>query len=517
LFNDAPPVVTLTNAKSTNAYIDYITIEEQKDDKIYVNKKENPITVTVKDTVHKTKKNFEIEVKLDTIPSKDIKLKEYNYLIDETKATIIPIGGKKGEMVEVIKNNGTEITIKQIINTKTGEPIDSVQTISYTKKVNGTDVVVTYKVDNVTGKKIGDYEVSYMVDSCTKVTYTMNDKKKIVKNKEGNINYKVTYEYIDDFGNKASASVEIVYDDIPPKVEILEPYQHDVFKTNAIPVKWTVNGEVQDTLTLQRLEKGVNYVIRRYVDKAGNEAADTVFVMMKEAKAIDITLINPITEIDQDKVDEFYSNGNKYNPKKPYKVTIVNPKEDSLPETIGVGFKIDIALPSVSATGGLATLDDIVKNGQIPVDDKGNIVGASTKGIPVEKYVKEHCTEDFQKEYKKNGLNIPLYDVKYSLHLWVWTTTANYVNDFVVEYTLNDQETTSEAGTVKMVIDWLTDKEGAVRANNGNALGTGAYITQLNSKSVAKHRCDFKEQKKGSQTVKKDEDMKTFGYKRPVK
>ena len=39
----------------------------------------------------------------------------------------------------------------------------------------------------------------------------------------------------------------------------------------------------------------------------------------------------------------------------------------------------------------------------------------------------------------------------------------------------------------------------------------------LNSKSVAKHRCDYKEQKKGSQTIKKDEDMKTFGYKRPIK
>lgn len=68
-----------------------------------------------------------------------------------------------------------------------------------------------------------------------------------------------------------------------------------------------------------------------------------------------------------------------------------------------------------------------------------------------------------------------------------------------------------------MVVDWLADKDGAVRAKNGQALGTGAYITQLNSKSVAKHRCDFKEQKKGSQTIKKDEDMKTFGYKRPVK
>lgn len=517
LFNDAPPVVTLTNAKSTNAYIDYITIEEQKDDKIYVNKKENPITVTVKDTVHKTEKHFEIKVKLDTIPSKDIKLKEYNYLIDETKATVKPIGGNKGELVEVINDNGTEVTIKQIIDLKTGKPIDTVQTVSYTKKVNSKEVVVTYKTDNLTGQKIGDYEVSYMADSCTKVTYTMNDKKQIVKNDEGNIGYTITYDYVDDFGNKASASVEIVYDDIPPKVEILEPYEHDTFKTNAIPVKWTVNGEVQDTLTLQRLEKGVNYVIRRYVDKAGNEAADTVWVIMKEAKDIDITIIHPVTEINQDKVDEFYGNGEKYDPKKPYKVTMVNPKDDSLPETIGIGFKIDIALPSVSATGGLATLDDIVKNGQIPVDDKGNIVGASTKGIPVEKYVEEHCTAEFQEDYRKNGLNIPLYDVKYNLHLWVWTTTANYVNDFNVEYTLNDQETTSEAGTVQMVVDWLTDKEGAVRAKGGKALGTGSYITKLYSKSVAKHRCDYKEQIKGDKTVKKEENMKTFGYKRQTK
>ena len=517
LFNDSPPVVTLTNAKSTDAYIDYITIEEQKDDKIYVNKKENPITVTVKDTIHNTKQNFEIKVKLDTIPTKDIKLKEYNYLIDETKATINPIGGNKGELVEIIKDNGTEVTIKQIIDLKTGKPIDTVQTVYYTKKVNGKEVVVTYKTDNLTGQKIGDYEVSYMADSCTKVTYTMNDKKQIIKNKEGNISYTITYDYVDDFGNKASASVEIVYDDIPPKVEILEPYEHETFKTNAITVKWTVNGEVQDTLTLQRLEKGVNYIIRRYVDKAGNEAADTVLVIMKEAKDIDITIIHPVTEINKDKVDEFYSTGEKYDPKKPYKVTIVNPKDDSLPETIGIGFKIDIALPSVSPTGGLADLSDIVKNGQIPVDDKGNIVGASTKGIPVEKYVEEHCTDEFQEDYRKNGLNIPLYDVKYNLHLWVWTTTANYVNDFNVEYTLNDQEMTSEAGTVQMVVDWLADKEGAVRAKGGKALGTGAYITKLYSKSVAKHRCDYKDQVKGDKTVKKEENMKTFGYKRPTK
>ena len=514
LFNDAPPVVTLTNAKSTNATIDYITIEEQKDDKIYVNKKDNEITVTVRDTVHKTEKRFNIDVTLDTIKTKDIKLKEYNYLIDETLAQYTSIGGGLVEAKEVINDNGTEITLTKIVDKK-GNPIDTIQTVTYTKKVNGKDVVISYKTDNLTGQKIGDYEVSYMIDSCTKITYFVNDEKKIVTNKEGNIGYTISYEYTDDFGNKATASVEIIYDDIPPKVEIQSPYEMQRFNTNAIPVKWTVNGVTQDTLTLQRLEKGVNYVIRRYVDKAGNESTDTIVVIMAEAKDIEVSIVYPVTEINQDKVDSFYNAGNKYNPKQPYTITTL--KGDEKPDPVGIGFKVDIALPSVNPTGGLATLDDIVKNGMIPVDDKGNIVGASTKGIPVDKYVEEHCTEEFQNDYRKHGLNIPLYDVKYNLHLWVWTTTANYVNDYTIEYTLNDQDVVSDAGTVQMVVDWLADKNGAVRASNGHALGTGSYITRLYSKSIAKHRCDYKEQRKGDKTVKKEEDTTIFGFKRPIR
>jgi hypothetical protein len=76
---------------------------------------------------------------------------------------------------------------------------------------------------------------------------------------------------------------------------------------------------------------------------------------------------------------------------------------------------------------------------------------------------------------------------------------------------------TSEAGTVQMVIDWLADKNGSVNAKNHKALGTGSYITRLHSKSVAKHRCDYKEQVKGDKTVKKDQDTKIFGFKRPLK
>lgn len=515
LFNDAPPIVTLTNTKSTDALIDYITIEEQKDDKIYVNKKDNKLTVTVKDTVHKTEKSFPIDVKLDTTHISSKNVKDYSYLIDESLATYTSIGNGLIEVKEVVKDGDRKITLTKIVKAKTMEPIDTTQTVSYVVKQDGKELTISYLVDNLTGQRLTNYQVTYSIDSCTTVKYELNDDKKIAKNKEGNIAYTIKYEYTDDFGNKASSEVSVVYDDVPPKVEILSPDAMEHFNTNAITVKWTVNGEKQDTLTLQRLEKGINYIIRRYVDKAGNVAADTVTVLMKEAKDIAIKIVNPVTEVNQDKVDSFYNEGNKYNDKKPYTITTL--KGDDKPDPVGIGFTIDIALPSVSPTGGLATLDDIVKNGVIPVDDKGNIVGASTKGIPVEEYVEKHCTDEFKKDYKKNGLNIPLYDVTYQLHLWIYTNTANYVNDFNVEYTLNDEDEVTSAGTVTMVLDWLTDRDGNVKAKNKHALGTSAYLTKLFSKSVAKHRCDYKEQKKGDKTVKKEEDFTTFGYKRPKK
>ncbi len=281
LFNDAPPVVTLTNAKSTDALIDYITIEEEKDDKIYVNKKDNELKVTVRDTIHKTEKTFPINVKLDTLHVSSKNVTEYNYLIDESLATYTQIGGGLIEVKEVVKDGDRKITLTKIVDKKMN-PIDTVQTVTYTVKQDGKELTITYKTDNLTGQRVSDYEVSYKADSCTTVSYYLGDDKKITKNKEGNIAFTVSYVYTDDFGNKASSKVDIIYDNIPPKVEILEPISSSSYNRNAIPVKWTVNGEVQDTLTLQRIEKGVNFVVRRYVDKAGNVAADTVMVIMKE-------------------------------------------------------------------------------------------------------------------------------------------------------------------------------------------------------------------------------------------
>ena len=320
IFNDVPPVVILSNAKNTDAMIDYITIEEAADDGIYVNRKDNDLRVTVKDTVQKTEKSFDIGVKLDTVSVKPSSVKDYSYIIDESKAEVTPIGNGKAEVKEVVTVDGVKVTLSRIVDLKTMEPVDTLQTVTYTVKEGGKDVTITYTTDGMTGERIGNYRVSYNVDSCTTVSYELDDKKKVVKNEEGNIGYTVRYDYTDDFGNRASAEVAIVFDDIPPKLEILDPVKGTIFHTNAIPVKWTVNGEVQDTLTLQRLEKGPNMVIRRYVDKAGNVAIDTVLVIMKEAKDIEVSIIHPVTEIDRDKVEEYYGDGHHYNPKNPVKV-----------------------------------------------------------------------------------------------------------------------------------------------------------------------------------------------------
>lgn len=515
LFNDAPPVVTLTNAKSTDALIDYITIEEEKDDKIYVNKKDNELKVTVRDTIHKTEKTFPIDVKLDTVHVSSKNVTEYNYLIDESLATYTPIGGGLIEVKEVVKDGDRKIALTKIVN-KNMDPIDTVQTVTYTVKQDGKELTITYKTDNLTGQRVSDYEVSYKVDSCTTVSYYLGDDKKITKNKEGNIAFTVSYIYTDDFGNKASSKVDIIFDNIPPKVEISDPVHRQSYNTNAIPVKWIVNGIVQDTLNLQRLEKGVNYVIRRYVDKAGNVSADTVMVIMNEAKDIDIELVQPVTMVDQDKVDEYYSEGHKYNDKKPYDVKFVDPKNDTLPDVIGVGFKVDIVLPSVSPTGNISLLSDIAKNGKIPVDNNGDVVGASNITVDVGDFINEHCTDEFKQDYNKNGLDIPLYNVTYELNLWIYTSNAHYVNDFTIKHTIDAKTEANSIGLVDMVIDWIPDKDGHVKAANKHSIGTGAYLVKLYSKSIAIHRCDFKNQKKGEKIVKKEYDLKSFGYKRKL-
>jgi hypothetical protein len=320
-----------------------------------------------------------------------------------------------------------------------------------------------------------------------------------------------------------------------------------------------VNGIEQDSLTIQGLEKGPNIIVRFYRDKAGNEASDTVSVMMKDSKNVNIAVEQPVTEIDKDKVEEYYS----VNPPKKgetFAVSIKNPSTGKEVETlIGGSFKtkegsgeepypgmdkghlgptlaLDIKLPVIvpkegyGTVSGLATLDDIVvSDGTIPLE--GVDADNATK-ISVEEYVEKYC---------EDGVKIPsdisefnLYDSKLHAKIWVYTSLGNFVDYFNFKQDLNDPSFTDEAGVLNLYFEQKPDKNGFVKADNGKQYATGAYVYKVEATIRSKLRCtlpssDFNAKKyretgdgfgpsakrKGDVIKNSDELLKSFGYRRP--
>ena len=528
-FSDASPVVSISKKDDGKTGIDGITIvEEAPDERIYVNTKLNDLVITVKDTVAKTEKKFDLTVSLDTIKVPSSAYKDMNLILDEDKANLVNEWNGVYRLGETVVSGKDTITLSCLADSK-GKRLDSDQTVSYVTKVSGKDVKITYKTDD-TGIKVGDTEVSYSTTDESgnplEVAYMVDEDGKVTKNAEGNIGYTITYTYKDAYGNIGKASIDIVLDQIKPKVEIVSPYEYDSFSTSAVKVEWLVDGVVQDTLTLQRLEDGVNRIIRTYRDKAGNETSDTVLVFQKAAKAIEISLVHPVTEVDQDKVDSLYATGFKYDPKNPYKVNVLDPDTDEKPDVVGIGLIVSVALPSITPTGGVATVDDMLQtvngNRGILVDKKGNLKAGTSTGadgaytISTDDYIKHHCTDDFAKDVRKYGIeNVPVWNVDYTMKLWIFNTTASYVNDFTVKYTLGQADEANGAGIVQLVVDLVADRDGHVKAFNGKGLGTGAYVTKLTGTSISSLRCDLPEQTIGTILKKKETTNKVFGYKRP--
>lgn len=274
----------------------------------------------------------------------------------------------------------------------------------------------------------------------------------------------------------------------------------------------------------------INPIVRCYQDKANNQTCDTVNVYVKGAKEIEIKIAHPVTEIDKDRVDSFYNEGGKYNPKNPIQIIAQDASEDKLPEPVGVGIKIGLALPILNQNGGMPTTDDIVQtidgvtgividgNGNVVTDAIAEIRDNSTKIISVDNYIENYCTDQYKEEVRKNGIEkVPFYDMKYSMHVWIFNNNAEYVNDFNFEYTIDENQKVDASGMLNLMVDWLAAKDGYVKAKNNKAIGTGAYIGKISAVSVAKAKCTLNSDTKKGTKIKKDEtEMFTFGYKRPI-
>ena len=523
-----------------------------------------------------------------------------------------PVNGEKVAVSYTEVVNGHTVTVTYYTDDK-GEMIANADgvvemTVAYKDTIGGHEVTISYQADAVTGAVIktsggyakpedsaiessssgkggssssgkddksssskgGDkkfenevvYTVSYeTVDeagNAMTVSYGVDAEGNIVRNEDGNIGYLLTYTYKNKFGNTGTQSLFIVLDQVPPKVKILYPTEGEVIYSNFVDVKWTVDiGDgkgpiVQDTLVTQSLNKGGNVIVRFYRDKAGNEASDTIRVIMKNAKDVDIAIEKPVTEVTQDLVAEYYAT-HEPEDNQTFAVTIYNPKTDKEVETvIGGGFDnkpgtgdepypgltghlgptlgIETKVPTVNAVGGLATLDDIIgKDGLVPLE---GVEANSSKKVSVEEYVRDYCTDEFAENVGSDLSRVNLYKTKMYVKVWIYTTLGDFVDYYTFTQELDNPDYMSDAGLLTLYFEMKPDRDGNVRTASGRLLGTGAYVYRTEVEMKSTLRCSvppFTQNAKGgwepekpsnkvgsARSVKEDM-LKNFGYKRPEK
>ena len=628
-YSTASPLVDVFAPKTKVEADNIFTVVEEvdkKDSSIYVNEKDKSVKVTVKDTVSGYSETFNVTVVLDTVAVPD---KAVKTLIDVSKSqpsldknpksgvSTTPVNDNKTVVSYKETVNGTDVVISYnvdndgdiikvpVIGEDGKKKMTEVIEVSTTVEVKGKTVVVSYKADAETGKMLyGDSEGNLMVDvpssssskptsssskkgdssSSSKkgsadsdevdlktgvgvftvtydakgvegnkatVSYVIDEKGKIVANDEGDRGYLVTYTYTNKYGNSADKSVFMVLDKVKPFVKILSPSENDVVYANYVDVDWCIsidgdkdNCVKQDTLNFESLHKGVNTIKRIYRDKAGNEMIAEVSIMMKKAKDVNIDLEQPMILVAIDSVDKYYSS-NPPEEDQVYAVTILNPSSHKEKEVVkgfnnddtkkgsgdepypgydghlGPTIKIDTRLPIATSVGGLATLDDIVINGDMVVLDE--VDAAEAKKVTVKEYVKEYCSDEFQKEWRnsKDFSKMTLYSSKAHVTLWFYTTGGHFIDKFKFDYDVDDPDYVDKAGLVKFFFEMKPDMNGELRDTRGRLYGTGPFIVKTQVDIRSKLRCmvppiNENSAKVGDVLKSSDELLTRFGYRRPV-
>lgn len=562
------PIVEISTKSPDLGKNNIYTIAEERepgDESVYVNRKKNDVFVKVKDPSSNTTDTFTVKISLDTlnIPSKVLdgtmsKIAKSKIKLDESSAKEkiqVRVGENKIQVSYAEKVDGQNVTVSYFTDSKgavlKGESGKKELTVTYTTNVNGRDVDISFVVDSSTGKPIkqddgSSYKVSYKYVDNNKnevtIAYGVNEKGSHVKNSEGNTEYSVSYTYVNKYHNSATETLNIVYDDVPPKVEIISPADGEKIYSNFVNVIWSVDGNIQDSLVVQALDKGTRAIIRYYRDKAGNLDSAMVYVLVKGGKDLDISVEKPVTIVKREDIDEFYA-GNTLKPGETFAVSIYNEKEQKENEVlIGGKFKtkkgsgnepyeghkehlgptliFDTKLPMVNNVAGLATLDDI-----IGTDGKVNIDGVDAKEgrkITVSQYVSEYCTDEFSGNLGADYSRENLYNTKMTVKIWIYTNLGQFVDHYKFTLDLNNPDYVNDAGLLSAFFELKPDENGYIRGKNGRNYATGAYVFKTEVSVDSKLSCTLPpvDSKKGTgykgyKRRVSDDMLKTFGYKRP--
>ncbi len=564
--SNAIPKVTVKKADEDTALVNGLTIVEQVDEgdtNYYVNKDTNDIIVKVKDGAMGVDTSFKLKVSVDSLTMIKSSVNAISAIAKEKisleDTATVTLSRKKLGKDMIAVSYEKEIDKKTVVVTyytdKKGKLIKNddgviVMDVVYSTTVDGKDVDFTYHVNGKNGKKIdgvygGMYEVSYTYrDTVNKkdigVRYGLDKNGKVVKNEEGNYGFQVSYSYTNAYGNTASKSISIVVDKVLPVVKIVSPEDRSTVRDRGIQVEWTVDGEKQDTLTLQALKNGLNPIVRIYRDKAGNEVGDSIMVRLKNPKELTISLVNPVTIIKESDLEDFYAD----NPPKKgesFAVSVFNQKKGHEVETIiGGDFKNKKGSmeepykhshdkhfgPTLSfealtqrcgdkPAGGLCTLDDVIENdGMISLESGGS---RDRKRVSVSEYVDEYCTDEFRKNYKNDPTRAALYHTTMDVKIWIYSNQADFLDYYKFEQDIDDPDYVDDIGVMNSFFELKPDVDGNLKTADGRLIGTGAYIFRTEATITSKLLCDMPDANRGNKIRSKDSMLKNFGYKRPNK
>ena len=413
--------------------------------------------------------------------------------------------------------DGKQVTLSYTVDAlgtvKTDSDGNVLYSVSYTKTAMGADVHSSYEVV---------------------ISYQVNSKGVHVTDSDGNMIYNVAYTFTNSYGNSATATTAIIVDTNPPKVKILSPENLLVTSNVSVAVKWVVNDIEQDTLQYQGLNEGKNLIVRTYRDKAGNETSDTVVVILKAGKLINVEMENTLVSSDPKRVDKFTAASNS-EPGTSFALSVMNVKTGKEEETqagskggvspgsfkepyeglsgehLGSTLHITAQAPAVDQTGTSSTLSSILENGYVSLDSGG---GWNRKKIEVHDFIENHCSVDFQKAYDSLGAAASLYTTTIHLRIWFFTTLGDYVSDYSFKQNISTEHIDATGG-IQLYFELKPDEEGYLKAQDGRKLGTGTYIYKSDVKIRSVLQCDLPDLKRGS--IRRDDDniLTKWGYRRP--
>ena len=565
------PVVTISASNDTSGRPSGVTIVEQKDaDDLasYVRSNATIVTVSVVDSsgekTQTAKTSFKVILDTARVSASNIKtaeqtigkvnLKDEADLSSKVQVTHSVIGEN---LIQVSYDDttsaGTVVKVSYYTDSNGKRLTDSngeeYYEVSMTfKDADGKVVTLTYTIDATgTVKTDSDgntiYAVGYTYEAKSSdgkkaydvnVSYTINSKGTKTKDEGGNLIYEVSYTYTDVYGNSATATAKVIVDTILPKVKIMTPEDSTVVSNVSIEVKWTVDGIEQDTLNYQGLNDGKNLIIRTYRDKAGNEASDTVVVILKAGKLITINMEEPLVSSDPKDVEKFTSVSNSEKGTT-YALSVVNAKTGKEEETqagsssgvsegtgeepytgltgkhLGATLSITAQAPAIDETGTLSTLESIVENGYVALDSGG---GWDRTTTTVEDYVENYCSTAFQKAYDSIGTAASLYTTTISLRIWLFSTIGDYVADYSFSQNITP-DYVDKSGAIQLYFEMKPDAQGYLKNAEGRKLGTGAYIFTSDVKIRSELQCELPDRKQGY--IRKDDDriLSKWGYRRP--